>query len=81
MQVGYAKPSPVGLERCLALAVITTPEDRRRVTHIHVGDDDDADRLACERASHRCVHVPCDPMVGVEWARRIDAINEVARAV
>lgn len=78
MDTDYAKPSPVGLERCLALAGIASAEDRARVVHIHVGDHA-ADRLACERASHRCLYLPCDVRVGVEWERLLETLQEVER--
>ncbi|KAG5470645.1 hypothetical protein LSCM1_01891 [Leishmania martiniquensis] len=73
--VGYAKPSPVGI-----LTGIRDAADAYRATcgsdggacrpgvdahlHVHVGDAE-ADRAACKRAE--CHYLKCDPVRGATW--------------
>lgn len=69
-EVGYAKPSPAGLLKCVELAsqtcgplaegdALPSPQ-----LHVHVGDAE-ADRVACQRAE--CIYVQCDGKRGVVW--------------
>ncbi|GET91583.1 hypothetical protein, conserved [Leishmania tarentolae] len=84
--VGYAKPSPVGIltgvrdvvdsyrAACRSRGIMSATDiDLRR--HVHVGDAD-ADRVACEHAG--CHYVQCDPATGVSWGLLQAKLQEMA---
>lgn len=67
--LGYAKPSAVGLRRCAEAGGVT---DMRYL--IHVGDAD-VDAEACEMIG--CRYLRCDMRTGVVWKQLADAIKEL----
>jgi hypothetical protein len=80
--VGFAKPSPVGLQTGVRdIAAARRAEgisaEVEMCHHIHVGDAE-ADRLACERAG--CVFVQCDPQIGVTWEQLHAALTKMEEA-
>lgn len=91
-EVGFAKPSPAGIELGVrdAAAAFQSVCDRLGTSradvcvagvdvrrHIHVGDAE-ADRVACERAG--CHYLPCDDVTGVTWALLRAKLRELEAA-
>lgn len=59
-EVGFAKPSPRGIQQCIRECGLERNPER----FVHVGDAED-DELACKAAG--CCFMPCNASTGIQW--------------